>query len=1281
MKMEMARIRPQPSEPREYMEIAEQLDQTLRAAERADRFQSSDRQRTGYPDRARGNGVNPRPPNIRSPQLHAIQGQSVTGSDQEDEAYETASVGAATDDGEEHLAALSPDQLKCYQCQKMGHIARHCPDRASKADKGSSEAAETVEDEQIAALLMRLENKGPSSGPEDGPVRLDAWIGAHQVRTLLDTGATDNFVSSTLAKRCNLSITSSLRSPRGVGLPDGRSIASPGGVEFSMACGEFKSSLTARVIDMTGGYPTGTRVIISHQGMSTVIGMLVLHSTRLRPRRIHVSTSGNESDPTRYQTGTRRPGTHFSLPPGEVPASMPKPRVLTEPIIDTGSSKPVNVRAYGLTASQQQEQTKQIEMLLDRGLVRESSSPWGFPVLFVPKKDGGWRMCVDYRSLNQLTVKNGYPCFSKIDLVSGYWQIRLAAADVQKTAFNTRQGKYEYLAMPFGLSNAPSVFQTIVNNVMRPFLDKFVIVYLDDILIFSRSPEEHRQHVKLVLEALQTAGLYANPKKSFFARREMEFCGHLVSQGRVKPLEDKLKVIKTWPAPKTVHDVRAFMGLVNYYRRYARNFASVSAPITDLLKHSVTAPTARRKPTKQVASTGADPLIPSTPKLPSTLKPFKLSKNAPVQWTVQCQEAFEKLKDLLCSAPALRQPDTSKPFRVETDASDWAIGCVLMQEDTQRVMHPVAFDGRKLNAAELNYPVHEKELLGVRYALQVWRQYIDNGLKVTVVTDHESLKYLPTTKIASKRLARWVADFGEYPLDLVYRRGEENVIADAISRRPDFLAALGYPASFVAALDEEPEEIPFLRDYLVSGVLPLVVPGRTLDRVREEATHYRVDDNGTLLRVLGDNRLAPYVEPIHRVYLMSKLHEGQSHLGAAGLWGLLESRGWWPGMKSDLRRFCASCGVCQVSARPQPDQEREYAVVVADTTIQPFERWGVDLIGKLPSTPDGNRWIVTAVDYATGWPLARALPDAKAERIAEFIHNEVFMNFGAPRDFITDNGENLLAEVVEALMRGMNSRHRLATAYHPRTNGRVESLNGTLGKTLTKLLVGQQTRLWDRYLPQALFACRVRTHASTGYSPFQLVYGVEPRLPGEHTGSRVVSGETTDVIERLPRLRSAREQARERSHARALKNKSQRDERVRPHTLAVGSLVLVRNENATKFEAKWFGPYRITALKELGTYALETVNGNAVRALLHGNRLRAAQATGQLEWWHNPDHRGRVNLGDVGAVEVPTTAVNERLQSQVDAEYDRVPEMRGRPRRRGPSASPDGDPPPPVARQ
>ncbi|KAE8211321.1 hypothetical protein CF327_g4927 [Tilletia walkeri] len=231
-----------------------------------------------------------------------------------------------------------------------------------------------------------------------------------------------------------------------------------------------------------------------------------------------------------------------------------------------------------------------------------------------------------------------------------------------------------------------------------------------------------------------------------------------------------------------------------------------------------------------------------------------------------------------------------------------------------------------------------------------------------------------------------------------------------------------------------------------------------------------------------------------------------------------------------------ACAPCQVSARPNPNQEREEGVVVADTPFQPFERWGIEMIGMLPTSPDGNRWIVTAVDYATGWPLAKALPDAKAERIAEFIHDEIYMHYGAPREFVSDNGENFLADVVEKLMSGLGSRHRLATAYHPRTNGRVESLNGQIGRILTRILVGNPTRLWDQYLSQTLFACRVRTHSTSGYSPFTLVYGVDPRLPDDPGEGRTLNADVADVAARLPRLRSDREAARERSHTRALRN-------------------------------------------------------------------------------------------------------------------------------------------------
>jgi hypothetical protein len=229
--------------------------------------------------------------------------------------------------------------------------------------------------------------------------------------------------------------------------------------------------------------------------------------------------------------------------------------------------------------------------MLDQGLIQESASPWGFPVLFAKKPEGKWRMCIDYRALNAVTKKNGYPLpriqdcldrignariLSKIDLTQGYYQVRIAEGDVEKTAFNTRQGKFEFLAMPFGLSNAPATFQTMMNRILRPFLDVFVIVYLDDILIFSDTEDEHAEHLAKVLEVLQTNALFCKPPKCIFAVPQLEFCGHLVGGGVVKPLTSKVAVIRNWPKPTNVHEVRQFLGIASYYRRYIRNFAAIA---------------------------------------------------------------------------------------------------------------------------------------------------------------------------------------------------------------------------------------------------------------------------------------------------------------------------------------------------------------------------------------------------------------------------------------------------------------------------------------------------------------------------------------------------------------------------------------------------------------------------------------------------------------------------------------------------------------------------------
>ncbi|SPO30464.1 uncharacterized protein UTRI_06394 [Ustilago trichophora] len=684
-------------------------------------------------------------------------------------------------------------------------------------------------------------------------------------------------------------------------------------------------------------------------------------------------------------------------------------------------------------------------------MIQESSSPWGFPVIFVPKKDGGWRMCIDYRALNAITATNGYPlpviqqCLDQL-------------------------GKFEFLVMPFGLKNAPSVFQTLVNRVLRPYLDKFVIVYLDDILIYSNTLDEHREHV------------------------------------------------------------------------YAKGFASITAPLFDLLKVE--------------KGSGLD--ISS-----------KNSRKVPVIWNDRADLAFRKIKGLLCSAPILRQPNPDSKYTIETDASDWAIGCVLLQEDRSTgKMHPVAFDGRKMSEAELKYPVHEKELLAIRHALRTWRHYILNGCKITILTDHQSLAQIPKTKIASKRLERWIAEFGEYDLDIKYRAGEENTVADAISRRTDFLMSL----------TAEPDHLEDIKAYLRDGEIP---PGPERSLVLEEAGHWRLDADDQLTRILEDGAQAPYLEPMHRSHFLDKMHQSYGHLGAAGLQNLVRTRAYWPQMQTDLSKFCRTCPACQVSQGSRSNQDRELAQVMASSTIQPFERWGIDFIGQLPKTADGNQWILTAIDYATGWPIAKALPDAKAWRVADFIYEEIVLNFGAPKEILSDNGSNFLAEVVEHLLRTIKTRHRLATAYHPRTNGKVEALNGMIGRMLTRLM---------------------------------------PRLPTDELQPRVINGRIEDPTTRLPNLRTQRHKAVQAAYNRAVRAKTLHDEKVKLHKLEIGDWVLIRHQNPLKFEAKWFGPYQIMAKQALGTYSLASSSGQTLRALVHGNRLLKAYPRDNLveDFWNKP---------------------------------------------------------------
>ncbi|CAI7814425.1 unnamed protein product, partial [Closterium sp. NIES-54] len=409
--------------------------------------------------------------------------------------------------------------------------------------------------------------------------------------------------------------------------------------------------------------------------------------------------------------------------PDDLPAGVPPARTHEHEIVEEPGAKPVSRAPYRLSPTKLTDMKIQIEYLLDRQLVRPSTSPYGAPVLFTPKPDGSLRMCIDYRALNKQTVKNKYPIpriddlldqlrgatvFSKLDLRSGYWQIKMADNLIHKTAFRTRYGSYEYLVMPFGLCNAPATFQAEMNHIPRPLLDECVVVYLDDILIYSKNMKEHVEHLQKVFEILRKNKFYVKLSKSDFALKKVQFLGHMVGAEGVHVDPRKIEAVKKWKVPENMKELQQFLGFTNYYNRFVPQYAKIAAPLTDLLK-----------------------------------------KDTPFKWDTPHQQAMEQLQTALTTTPVLILPDPEKDYVVEADASDQAIGAVLMQ-DHGNGLQPIAYLSKKLHGAELNYPIHDKEALAIVVAFKAWRCYLE-GAKTTVYTDQCSLKYLKSQPTLSRR--------------------------------------------------------------------------------------------------------------------------------------------------------------------------------------------------------------------------------------------------------------------------------------------------------------------------------------------------------------------------------------------------------------------------------------------------------------------------------------------------------------------------------------------------
>jgi hypothetical protein len=640
-----------------------------------------------------------------------------------------------------------------------------------------------------------------------------------------------------------------------------------------------------------------------------------------------------------------------------------------------------------------------IKDALEAGLMRPSTSPAGAGFFFVAKKDGGLRPCIDYRGLNAITVRNRYPLplmatafellqeavvFTKLDLRNAYHLVRIRPGDEWKTAFNTPTGHYEYLVMPFGLTNAPAVFQALINDVLRDMLNIFVFVYLDDILIFSSSLQEHTKHVRQVLKRLLDSHLYVKPEKCEFHSSRVQFLGFVVEPGRVQMDPRKVGAVADWPTPKSVKEVQRFLGFTNFYRKFIKNFSLVAAPLSALTKGG----------------------------------------NARFLWGREAETAFQGLKQRVLSAPILILPTTDEPFVVEVDASEVGVGAVLSQRGEDKKLHPCAFFSHRLTPAERNYDVGDRELLAVKMALKEWRHWLEGASHpFQVLTDHKNLEYIQQAKRLNSRQARWSLFFNRFQFILTYRPGSKNLKPDALSR--------------VYA--------PAIRDDTDMPVLPaakIVAPisWQVEDTVRR-AQAIEPDPKGG-----PANRL--FVPKAVRTQVLLWGHSSRltCHPGVGRTLEFIQRKFWWPTIREDVATFVNACPVCcQGKSSHLRPQGLLHPLPVPH---RPWSHISLDFITGLPPSHGNTTILVIIDRFSKAArfvPLTK-LPSAK--ETAELVINHVFRVFGIPQDMVSDRGPQFASRFWKAFCQLMGASASLSSGYHPESNGQTERMNQELETTL-----------------------------------------------------------------------------------------------------------------------------------------------------------------------------------------------------------------------------------------
>ncbi|KAL0811097.1 hypothetical protein ABMA28_010365 [Loxostege sticticalis] len=813
---------------------------------------------------------------------------------------------------------------------------------------------------------------------------------------------------------------------------------------------------------------------------------------------------------------------------------------------------PVVYRPYKMSYQEKIRVREIIKDLLDKGIIRESESEFSSPILLVKKKDGSDRMCVDFRALNANTVKDRYPLpliddhidrlgkakfFTSLDMATGFHQIPMDSDSVHCTGFVTPEGHYEYLKMPYGLANAPVVYQRIISDTLRPFIESGrALVYVDDVLIPSQTKSEGLQTLREVLQTLSTAGFSINLKKCCFLATEVEYLGRIISNGQVRPSAHKIDALVKARIPTNVKEVRQFLGLAGYFRKYIPGYSLKTACIAGLLR-----------------------------------------KGVQFRWTEEHEQVRKDIIETLTNEPALAIYDPSLPTEVHTDASSRGFGAVLLQTNAHGQKRPVAYFSKVTQGAEPRYHSYELETLAVVKALQHFRHYLI-GNKFKVITDCNALKLTQRKKDLLPRVARWWMYLQDYDFEVIYRKGTALSHADYLSRNAINMCQIPRPhnwAQIAQAADEETNSLLQKHD---DGELD----GQRYVK-RNDVLYYKID-------VAGEQpRLLCYVPKGHRLSLLRVFHDEHQHIGFEKTVDLILRYFWFPGLRQFVRKYIQHCIVCLAHKKVprQPFQPIESW----EKPSTPFDTVHTDVLGPLPDS-NGHKFVVLLIDAFTKYCLLYPIFRQDANELKRVFENAISL-FGTPRLIVADRGRMYESSLFTNWIKELGSEIHFITPEMHQSNGQVERYCRTV-MNMIRVETNYRQESWSGILWKIQLNLNITKQKSTQFSPLNLLIGSDGATPVIRSVVRDIAIEGTS-----PNRESLRELARQRASQLLDENRTRQDARVNerrkaPRSFQLDDIVFVRksSQSTGKLDSGMRGPYTVTKALPHGRYELKLVAGS-----------------------------------------------------------------------------------------